>query len=159
MELDGKHLVVGMTGGIAAYKVCELVRRVQDEGATVQVVMTAGAQQFVTATTMQALSGRPVETDQWKSSTGNAMPHIELTRNADAVIVAPATADFLAKLAHGLADDLLTALALARDRTRTPLLVATKHCAVARGWCRDPRTRERRASVRRNRLRSHARAA
>ena len=124
MQLDGKHLVVGMTGGIAAYKVCELVRRLQDEGATVQVVMTAGAQQFVTATTMQALSGRPVETDQWKSSTGNAMPHIELTRNADAVIVAPATADFLAKLAHGLADDLLTALALARDRTRTPLLVA-----------------------------------
>jgi phosphopantothenoylcysteine decarboxylase/phosphopantothenate--cysteine ligase len=124
MQLDGKHLVVGMTGGIAAYKVCELVRRVQDEGATVQVVMTAGAQQFVTATTMQALSGRPVETDQWKSSTGNAMPHIELTRNADAIIVAPATADFLAKLAHGLADDLLTALALARDRTRTPLLVA-----------------------------------
>ena len=113
-----------MTGGIAAYKVCELVRRLQDEGATVQVVMTAGAQQFVTATTMQALSGRPVETDQWKSSTGNAMPHIELTRNADAVIVAPATADFLAKLAHGLADDLLTALALARDRTRTPLLAA-----------------------------------
>jgi phosphopantothenoylcysteine decarboxylase/phosphopantothenate--cysteine ligase len=124
MQLDGKHFVVGMTGGIAAYKVCELVRRLQDEGATVQVVMTAGAQQFVTATTMQALSGRPVETDQWKSSTGNAMPHIELTRNADAVIVAPATADFLAKLTHGLADDLLTALALARDRTRTPLLVA-----------------------------------
>jgi phosphopantothenoylcysteine decarboxylase/phosphopantothenate--cysteine ligase len=124
MQLDGKHLVVGMTGGIAAYKVCELVRRLQDEGATVQVVMTAGAQQFVTATTMQALSGRPVETDQWKSSTGNAMPHIELTRNADAVIVAPATADFLAKLVHGLADDLLTALALARDPTRTQLLVA-----------------------------------
>jgi phosphopantothenoylcysteine decarboxylase / phosphopantothenate---cysteine ligase len=124
MQLDGKYLVVGMTGGIAAYKVCELVRRLQDEGTTVQVVMTAGAQQFVTATTMQALSGRPVETDQWKSSTGNAMPHIELTRNADAVIVVPATADFLGKLAHGLADDLLTALALARDRTRTPLLVA-----------------------------------
>lgn len=124
MQLDGKHLVVGMTGGIAAYKVCELVRRLQDDGATVQVVMTAGAQQFVTATTMQALSGRPVETDQWKSLTGNAMPHIELTRNADAIIVAPATADFLAKLAHGLADDLLTALALARDPTRTRLLVA-----------------------------------
>ena len=124
MQLDGKHLVVGMTGGIAAYKVCELVRRLQDEGATVQVVMTAGAQQFVTAMTMQALSGRPVETDQWKSATGNGMPHIELTRSADAVIVAPATADFLAKLACGLADDLLTTLALARDRTRTPLLVA-----------------------------------
>jgi phosphopantothenoylcysteine decarboxylase/phosphopantothenate--cysteine ligase len=124
MNLTGKHLVVGMTGGIAAYKVCELVRRLQDEGATVQVVMTAGAQQFVTAITMQALSGRPVETDQWKSLTSNAMPHIELTRNADAVIVAPASADFLAKLVHGLADDLLTTLALARDRVRTPLLVA-----------------------------------
>ena len=124
MQLAGKHLIVGMTGGIAAYKVCELVRRLQDEGATVQVVMTQGAQQFVTATTMQALSGRPVETDQWKSLTGNAMAHIELTRNADAVIVAPATADFVAKLAHGLADDLLTTLALARDRVRTPLLVA-----------------------------------
>jgi phosphopantothenoylcysteine synthetase/decarboxylase len=167
MQLDGKYLVVGMTGGIAAYKVCELVRRLQDEGTTVQVVMTAGAQQFVTATTMQALSGRPVETDQWKSSTGNAMPHIELTRNADAVIVAPATADFLAKLAHGLADDLLTALALARvaccprDERRNVGQPgdATKHCAVASGWRRDPWTRERRASVRRNRLRSHARAA
>ena len=124
MQLGGKHLVVGMTGGIAAYKVCELVRRLQDEGATVQVVMTTGAQQFVTAITMQALSGRSIETDQWKSSTGNAMPHIELTRSADAVIVAPATADFLAKLAYGLADDLLTTLALARDRARTPLLVA-----------------------------------
>ena len=124
MQLSGKHLVVGMTGGIAAYKVCELVRRLQDEGATVQVVMTAGAQQFVSATTMQALSGRAVETDQWNSFSGNAMPHIELTRNADAVIVAPATADFLAKLAHGLADDLLTTLALARDRVRTPLLAA-----------------------------------
>ena len=124
MDLAGKHFVVGMTGGIAAYKVCELVRRLQDEGATVQVVMTAGAQQFVTAVTMQALSGRPVETDQWQSLTGNAMPHIELTRNADAVIVAPASADFLAKVAHGLADDLLTTLVLARDRARTPLLVA-----------------------------------
>jgi len=124
MQLAKKHFVVGMTGGIAAYKVCELVRRLQDEGASLQVVMTDGAQQFITAMTMQALSGRSVETDQWKSSTGNAMPHIELTRNADAVIVAPATADFLAKLAHGLADDLLAALALARDRVRTPLIVA-----------------------------------
>ncbi|HVG04858.1 MAG TPA: bifunctional phosphopantothenoylcysteine decarboxylase/phosphopantothenate--cysteine ligase CoaBC [Burkholderiaceae bacterium] len=124
MQLAGKHLVVGMTGGIAAYKVCELVRRLQDERATVQVVMTAGAQQFVTATTMQALSGRPVETDQLNRTTGNAMPHIELTRTADAVIVAPATADFLAKLAYGLADDLLTTLALARNRARTALLVA-----------------------------------
>jgi len=123
-QLAGKHLVIGMTGGIAAYKVCELVRRLQDEGATVQVVMTAGAQQFVTATTMQALSGRTVETDQWKSAAANAMPHIELTRDADAIIVAPATADFLAKLAYGLGDDLLTTLTLARDPKRTALLVA-----------------------------------
>lgn len=125
MELSGKHLVVGMTGGIAAYKVCELVRRLQDAGATVQVVMTDGAQKFVTATTMQALSGRPVATDQWDASgADNAMPHIALTREADAIVVAPATAHFMAKLAHGLADDLLTTLALARDRARTALLVA-----------------------------------
>ena len=79
MELSGKHLVVGMTGGIAAYKVCELVRRLQDAGATVQVVMTDGAQRFVTTTTMQALSGRPVATDQWDATgVDNAMPHIAL---------------------------------------------------------------------------------
>jgi phosphopantothenoylcysteine decarboxylase / phosphopantothenate---cysteine ligase len=125
MELSGKHLVVGMTGGIAAYKVCELVRRLQDAGATVQVVMTDGAQKFVTTTTMQALSGRPVATDQWDATgVDNAMPHIALTRTADAIVVAPATAHFMAKVAHGLADDLLTTLALARDRTRTALLVA-----------------------------------
>jgi len=125
MELSGKHLVVGMTGGIAAYKVCELVRRLQEAGATVQVVMTDGAQKFVTATTMQALSGRPVATDQWDASgVDNAMPHIALTRAADAIVVAPATARFMAKLALGLADDLLTTLALARDRARTALLVA-----------------------------------
>ncbi|MGZ8254605.1 MAG: bifunctional phosphopantothenoylcysteine decarboxylase/phosphopantothenate--cysteine ligase CoaBC [Burkholderiaceae bacterium] len=125
MELSGKHLVVGMTGGIAAYKVCELVRRLQDAGATVQVVMTDGAQKFVTATTMQALSGRPVATDQWDAtSADNGMPHIALTRAADAIVVAPATAHFMAKVAHGLADDLLTTLALARDRNRTALLIA-----------------------------------
>jgi phosphopantothenoylcysteine decarboxylase/phosphopantothenate--cysteine ligase len=113
-----------MTGGIAAYKVCELVRRLQDEGATIQVVMTRAAQEFVTATTMQALSGRPVASDQWDRTTANAMPHIELTRSAQALIVAPATAHFLAKVAHGLADDLLSTLALARNRATTPLLVA-----------------------------------
>ena len=125
MELTGKHLVVGMTGGIAAYKVCELVRRLQDAGATVQVVMTEGAQRFVTATTMQALSGRPVAADQWDATTAdNGMPHIALTREADAIVVAPATAHFMAKVAHGLADDLLSTLVLARDRTRTRLLLA-----------------------------------
>jgi len=128
MNLYGKHLVVGMTGGIAAYKVCELVRRLLDEGAIVQVVMTRAAQEFVTATTMQALSGRPVFTEQWTHAAGheggrvsNAMPHIDLTRVADAIVVAPASAHFIARTAHGLADDLLSTLVLAR---RCPLLVA-----------------------------------
>jgi phosphopantothenoylcysteine decarboxylase / phosphopantothenate---cysteine ligase len=124
MNLHGKHIVLGMTGGIAAYKVCELARRLQDEGATVQVVMTRAAQEFVTATTMQALTGRPVFTDQWSTEGGrvnNAMPHIDITRVADAVFVAPASAHFLARVAHGLADDLLSTLVLAR---RCPLLAA-----------------------------------
>lgn len=124
MDLQGKHIVLGMTGGIAAYKVCELARRLQDEGAQVQVAMTRAAQEFVTATTMQALTGRPVYVDQWGAAgaqAGNAMPHIDLTRHADALLVAPATAHFIAKLAHGFADDLLATLALART---CPLLVA-----------------------------------
>jgi phosphopantothenoylcysteine decarboxylase/phosphopantothenate--cysteine ligase len=126
MDLANKRIVVGMTGGVAAYKVCELVRRLQDEGASVQVVMTAGAQQFVTVTTMQALSGQPVFTDQWGggAQASNAMPHIDLTRGVDAIVVAPATAHFLAKTALGLADDLLSTLVLARNRTTTALLVA-----------------------------------
>jgi phosphopantothenoylcysteine decarboxylase/phosphopantothenate--cysteine ligase len=124
MVLEGKKLVVGLTGGIACYKVCELVRRLQDEGATVTVVMTAAAQQFVTATTLQALSGRPVYTDAWGAAgaqVANAMPHIDLSRQADAIVVAPATAHFIAKTAHGLADDLLSTLVVART---CPLLVA-----------------------------------
>ena len=124
MELAGKRIVLGMTGGIAAYKVCELVRRLQDEGAVVQVVMTRAAQEFVTATTLQALSGQPVFTDQWGAEgarVGNAMPHIDVSRAADAVVVAPASAHFIAKTAQGLADDLLCTLVLAR---RCPLLVA-----------------------------------
>jgi len=124
MNLPGKRFVIGMTGGIAAYKVCELVRRLQDEGATVRVAMTRSAQEFVTATTMQALSGEPVITDQWGAEgarSNNAMPHIELSRDADALLIAPCTANFIAKLAHGLADDLLSTLALAR---RCPMLLA-----------------------------------
>ena len=128
MNLKGKRLVIGMTGGIAAYKICELVRRLQDEGASVRVVMTRSAQEFVTATTMQALSGQPVATDQWGAEgarVANAMPHIELTRDADALLIAPCTANFIAKLAHGLADDLLSTLALARRLAPPcPLLVA-----------------------------------
>ncbi len=128
-DLAGKHILIGMTGGIAAYKVCELVRRLQDHGATVQVVMTAAAQQFVTATTMQALSGQPVFASQWPqpergAQVDNAMPHIELTRGVDAIVVAPATANFIAKAALGLADDLLSTLVLARNRATTALLVA-----------------------------------
>ena len=146
MELSGKHLVVGMTGGIAAYKVCELVRRLQDAGATVQVVMTESAQRFVTTTTMQALSGRPVATDQWDApGVDNAMPHIALTRTADAIVVAPATAHFMAKVAHGLADDLLTTLALARDRARTALLVAP---AMNVEMWENPATRRNAAQLR-----------
>ena len=122
MNLTGKHLILGLTGGIAAYKVCELTRRLRDEGATITVVMTQAAQHFVTATTMQALSGRPVFTDQWNAGDiDNAMPHIEVSRNADAILVAPASAHFLAQAAQGLASDLLTTLVLAR---RCPLLVA-----------------------------------
>jgi len=127
MELTGKRLVVGMTGGIAAYKVCELVRRLQDEGANVQVVMTAAARQFVTATTMQALTGRAVHWDLWGhdgAQVANAMPHIDLTRGVDAIVVAPATAQFIAKTALGLADDLLSTLVLARNRQTTALLIA-----------------------------------
>ena len=128
MNLQGKRLVIGMTGGIAAYKVCELVRRLQDEGAAVRVAMTRSAQEFVTATTMQALSGQPVATDQWGAEgarVANAMPHIELSRDADAILIAPCTASFIAKLAHGLADDLLSTLALARRISPPcPLLVA-----------------------------------
>jgi phosphopantothenoylcysteine decarboxylase/phosphopantothenate--cysteine ligase len=128
MKLQGKRFVIGMTGGIAAYKVCELVRRLQDEGAGVRVAMTRSAQEFVTATTMQALSGQPVATDQWGAEgarVANAMPHIDLSRDADAILVAPCTANFIAKLAHGLADDLLSTLALARRVSPPcPLLVA-----------------------------------
>ena len=124
MDLSGRHLILGMTGGIAAYKACELVRRLRDEGASVRVVMTRAAQEFVTPTTMQALSGQPVFTDQWGLEGGrvdNAMPHIDLTRGADAIVVAPASAHFLARTAQGLADDLLSTLVLART---CPLLAA-----------------------------------
>lgn len=124
MDLAGKKIVVGMTGGIAAYKVCELVRRLQDHGADITVVMTAAAQEFVTATTMQALSGKPVFTTQWHGSDArapDAMAHISLSRGAAAIVVAPASAHFIARTAHGLADDLLSTTVLARS---CPLLVA-----------------------------------
>jgi phosphopantothenoylcysteine decarboxylase/phosphopantothenate--cysteine ligase len=112
--LFGK-LVLGITGGIAAYKAAELVRLLIKAGFDVQVVMTSAACQFITPLTMQALSGKPVFIDMWDSSIGNGMPHIELSRNVDAILVAPASADFMAKLVQGRADDLLSTLCLARD--------------------------------------------
>jgi phosphopantothenoylcysteine decarboxylase/phosphopantothenate--cysteine ligase len=111
--MNGKRVLLGVTGGIAAYKSADLVRRLRERGAEVQVVMTAAAREFVTPTTFQALSGRPVRTDLWYPAAEAAMGHIELARWAQLLLVAPASADFLARLAHGLADDLLGALALA----------------------------------------------
>ena len=116
-----RHLVLGITGGIAAYKAAELARLLVKQGITVQVVMTDAACQFITPMTMQALSGRTVHNKMWDASIANGMPHIELSRDADAILVAPASADFMAKLVHGNADDLLSTLCLARD---CPLLVA-----------------------------------
>lgn len=131
-DLQGKHIVLGITGGIAAYKAAELCRALIKEGATVQVVMTAGAEQFITPVTMQALSGRSVYTSQWDAREPNNMPHINLSREADAIVIAPASADFMAKLLHGQADDLLSLMCLARPRADSvqgsaqpvPLLVA-----------------------------------
>ncbi|MBV8783179.1 MAG: bifunctional phosphopantothenoylcysteine decarboxylase/phosphopantothenate--cysteine ligase CoaBC, partial [Gammaproteobacteria bacterium] len=119
--MQGKHILLGVTGGIAAYKSPELVRRLRERGAEVQVVMTAAAREFVTATTFQAVSGRSVRSELWDAAAEAAMGHIELARWADLVLVAPASADFLARLAHGHADDLLATLCLA---TAAPLAVA-----------------------------------
>ena len=110
-----KSIVLGVTGGIAAYKAAELVRLLVKADIDVQVVMTEAACQFITPVTMQALSGKPVFKDMWDASIANGMPHIELSRAADAIVIAPASADFIAKIAHGRADDLLSTLCLARD--------------------------------------------
>ena len=119
--MQGKRILLGVTGGIAAYKGADLVRRLVEHGAQVQVVMTSAAREFITPTTLQALSGRAVRTDLWDRDAEAAMGHIELARWAELVLVAPASADFLARLAHGLADDLLTTLCLATD---APIAVA-----------------------------------
>jgi phosphopantothenoylcysteine decarboxylase/phosphopantothenate--cysteine ligase len=119
--VDGKHIVLGVTGGIAAYKAADLVRRLREAGAEVRVVMTRGAQAFVTPLTFQALSGRPVHTELLDAAAEAGMGHIELARWADLVLVAPATADFIARLAHGLADDLLATVCLASP---APLVLA-----------------------------------
>lgn len=114
-ELNGKRILLGVTGGIAAYKAAELVRLLKKNGADVRVVMTDSGAQFVSPVTLQALSGNPVHTSMWDQSIANGMPHIELSRDCDLILVAPATADFIAKLAAGRADDLLSTLCLARD--------------------------------------------
>lgn len=123
-ELQGKHIVLGLTGGIACYKSAELVRLLTKAGATVQVVMTEAAASFITPVTMQALSGRPVVTSQWDAREPNNMAHINLGREADAIVLAPASADFIARLVQGRADELLSLTCLARPRERCPLLVA-----------------------------------
>jgi phosphopantothenoylcysteine decarboxylase/phosphopantothenate--cysteine ligase len=124
MDLSGKHIVLGLTGGIACYKAAELCRALIKEGATVQVVMTEAAAQFITPVTMQALSNRPVYDSQWDARERNNMPHINLSREADAILIAPCSADFMAKLLHGRADDLLSLMCLARPMDSVPLLIA-----------------------------------
>ncbi len=122
LELADKRIVLGLTGGIACYKVAEFLRRAQDQGAVIDVVMTEAATHFIGATTMQALSGRPVYLDAWDARVPNSMAHINLTRGADAIVIAPASTDFIAKLANGLANDLLSTLCVAKGNC--PLLVA-----------------------------------
>jgi phosphopantothenoylcysteine decarboxylase/phosphopantothenate--cysteine ligase len=121
MALTGRRILLCVSGGIAAYKAVELVRRLREAGAEVQVAMTANAQRFVGAASLQAVAGTPVRDTLWDEAAEAAMGHIELARWADRVVVAPATADLLAKLAHGIADDLVTTLCLA---TTAPLTVA-----------------------------------
>ena len=124
LDLQGRRLVLGLSGGIACYKAADFARELVKAGATVQVVMTEAAGRFITPVTMQALTGRPVFTDQWDTRPAANMAHIDLSREADALIVAPASADFIAQLAQGRASELLALLCLARPRERCPLLLA-----------------------------------
>ena len=106
-DIRGKRILLGLSGGIAAYKAAELTRLLRQAGVEVRVVMTEAACRFITPVTMQALSGNLVHTDLWDASVPSNMAHIELSRGCDAIVVAPASADFLAKLALGLCDDCL----------------------------------------------------
>lgn len=151
LDLAGRRIVLGLSGGIACYKSAELVRLLVKAGAQVQVVMTEGAQRFITAATLQALSGQPVTTDIWDAAEPNGMPHINLTRGADAILVAPATADCIARLAQGRADDLLGLTCLARPWgsgadgiDRVPLLLAP---AMNREMWAHPATQRNLAQV------------
>jgi phosphopantothenoylcysteine decarboxylase/phosphopantothenate--cysteine ligase len=144
-DLAGKHIVLGLSGGVACYKAAEFCRGLVKAGATVQVVMTEAAEHFITPVTMQALSGRPVYSSQWDAREGNNMPHINLSREADAIVIAPASADFMAKLLHGRADDLLSLMCLARPIERVPLIVAP---AMNREMYAHPATQRNLAQLR-----------
>jgi phosphopantothenoylcysteine decarboxylase/phosphopantothenate--cysteine ligase len=144
-DLSNKHIVLGLSGGIACYKAAELCRALVKEGATVQVVMTEAAAQFVTPVTMQALSNNPVYVSQWDPREPNNMAHINLTRQAHAMLVAPASADFMAKLLHGRADDLLSLMCLARPTETVPLLLAP---AMNREMWAHPATQRNMAQLR-----------
>ncbi|MFN3928861.1 MAG: flavoprotein, partial [Thermoflexus sp.] len=134
--MKARRIVLGVTGGIAAYKVADLASKLTQGGAQVDVVMTAAATRFVTPLTFQALTGRPVWTDLWTPTPETALPHVVLGEAAELVVIAPATADFIAKMAHGLADDLLSALCLS---TRAPILIAP---AMDAGMWAHPATQE-----------------
>ena len=123
-DLHGKRILLGLTGGIACFKAAELCRSLVKAGAEVQVVMTEAAAHFITPVTMQALSGKAVYTSQWDAREGNNMAHINLSREADAILIAPASADFMAKLIHGKADELLSLTCLARPLQKVPLILA-----------------------------------
>jgi phosphopantothenoylcysteine decarboxylase/phosphopantothenate--cysteine ligase len=142
MEVPGKRVLLGVTGGIAAYKSPDVVRRLIERGAAVQVVMTAGAREFVQPLTFQAVSGREVRSDLWDETAERAMSHIELARWADLVLIAPASADFIAQLAHGMADNLLSTVCLA---TSAPLAVAP---AMNRVMWANPATQANIATLR-----------
>lgn len=143
-ELAGKHVLLGLSGGVACYKSAELCRLLIKEGATVQVVMTEAAEHFITPVTMQALSGRPVFGSQWDARESNNMPHINLGREADVVVIAPCSADFVARLAQGRADELLSLLCLARPQESVPLLLAP---AMNREMWAHPATQRNLAQV------------
>ena len=143
-DLAGRHIVLGLSGGVACYKAADLARELIKAGATVQVVMTEAATLFITPVTMQALTSRPVLTSQWDAREANNMAHINLTRGADAMLVAPASADFIAKLAQGRADDLLSLACLARPVAACALLLAP---AMNREMWAHPATQRNTAQV------------
>ncbi|WP_367067829.1 bifunctional phosphopantothenoylcysteine decarboxylase/phosphopantothenate--cysteine ligase CoaBC [Oryzisolibacter sp. LB2S] len=142
--LAGKHIVLGLSGGVACYKSAELTRLLTKAGASVQVVMTEAAEQFITPVTMQALSGRAVYASQWDAREANNMAHINLSREADAILIAPCSADFIARLVQGRADELLSLMCLARPIERVPLLVAP---AMNREMWAHPATRRNLAQL------------